>query len=151
MKRSGDDRKKEINELADWCEFITRFIYDRPGSSHKLGSALSGTQMGRERGDLGGLRMVYRDTNEWARGLGKQERDKLDLLLKERFGHGLVKGTRELRKQTSEILKRGSIKEADEYRILESRLDSILDDPSKQKEVDAINSLLGMVKKPLLD
>lgn len=95
--------------------------------------------------------MAYRDDNEWARGFGKQERDKLNLLLQERFGHGLEKGKRELRKQAAAILKRGSIVEADEFRILETRLDSILDDPSKQKEVDKINALLATVKSPLHD
>jgi hypothetical protein len=95
--------------------------------------------------------MVYRDTNQMARELHPQRRDELEKLLLERFGHGLEKSKQELRKQASLILKRGRIWNADEYRVLESYLDNILEKSSKQKEIEEINALLGRVKKPLFD
>lgn len=84
-----------------------------------------------------------------ARGLGLEERQKLDQLLRERFGYGLEKGDRDLEAQASAILKRGRVKKAEEYRILETRLDSILQDPLKKKELERISALLASVIKPL--
>jgi|GEM_PF-4621105 len=154
MKYSASDRTKEVNELADWSEAVTRFLYEgrhSDGMLDLLEMRLSAIRKARERSDLRGLRMVYRDDNEMARGLPLQLRNELDQFLRERFGQGLEKGRRELKKQASAILRRGSIIEAEDYRILETRLASILDDPLKRKEIDAINDLLGTVNAPLYD
>lgn len=149
----------EITRLAEWCVFAERAVFgllSQRGSMSDFSKELfeqklEAIQRARQRGDLRGLRMVYRDVNEWLGGLDPQMRDELDSLLRAQFGHGLEKGEKALERQARLILKIGRIRRAEEYRVLETRLHMILADPSKVAEVDQINELLATVKAPLPD
>ena len=148
MTISKTERDKEIDELADWCELVTHFIFG-DCDPEMLDLAQSGTRKARERRDLRGLRMVYRDLNESIRDLSGQPKADLDAILIARFGHGIERGKQMLERQARKILQSGKIRKADEYRILESWLETLLSDPSKTAEIERINALLMSVTAPL--
>lgn len=154
---TGSKKLDEVARLAEWCVFAERAVfglYSQHGAisdfiKEFFEESIGIIQRARERGDLRGLRMVYRDLNEKFGGLDPQMRDELDRLLRAQFGHGLEKGERALERQARRILKLGRIRRAEDYRVLETRLHVILDDASKLEEVDQINELLATVKAPL--
>jgi hypothetical protein len=152
---------QELDDLADWCEFIETYLHDRILATHALHDSeffetsykwkMETLRQVREKQNLRGMRMVFRDTNEMARELGEPLRGDLDRALRERFGHGLEKGDRQLARQARTILKRGKISTAEQYRILETRLSALIDDESGADEIAKINALLGTVKESMLD
>lgn len=151
MRKTNLSRIEEVNYLADWCRTIIRFIYETPSLVGQLPSFLDSIERARAQGNLRGLREAYRDDIEMARDLSPARRAQLDAILKERFGHGLAHGDRKLERQAKAILKRGKIRKAEDYRILESWLEVLLDDPSQQETVDRISALLGSVEGVLPD
>lgn len=139
----------DIKSLAEWCEFVQRYKFSRPGFEDVLEMSLDGIRRAKERRDLKGLRIVYRDLLESVRGLRPEQQAELDRQLLERFGHGLQKGHRDIEKEALRVLKRGTVNNADEYRVLEAWLNVIFEDPSKVDEANCINNLLITVKAPL--
>lgn len=148
MTISKTGRDKEIEDLADWCELVTHFVFGT-GDPEILDLAQSGTRKARECRDLRGLRMVYRDLNESIRDLRGQPKADLDAILIARFGRGIEHGKQALERQARKILRAGKIRKADEYRILESWLETMLGDPFKTAEIERINALLMSVTAPL--
>jgi hypothetical protein len=150
---------RELDELSEWCVLLTRAQFDFAVANHSgaddqffremLELKLDAIERTKARLDLRGLRMIYRDVNEMARGLAATHRGELDRRLRERFGRGLESGQRDLELRAGKILKRGKINNAEEYRTLEGWFDAILHDPSMQNEAGRINALLATVKEPL--
>jgi hypothetical protein len=146
----AEEKRKDIEKLAAWCELVIRFLHEKYRSTpDELESALSGTCAGRQEVNLRGLRMVCRDLNEDIRDLPESLRSELDEVLVARFGHGIERGKQTLERQARKILRAGKIRKADEYRILESWLETMLSDPSKSAEIERINALLMSVTAPL--
>ena len=153
--------KLELDDLTNWCEYIETFLHDRilaTGTltnpafferSHKQKTEI--LRQAREDQNLRRMRMVFRDINEDVRGLSGSLRSDLDRALRERFGHGLERGDRQLARQARTILKRGRISTAEQYRILETRLSALIEDEAGANEVAEINALLMTVKDPLPD
>ncbi|WP_162914492.1 hypothetical protein [Taklimakanibacter lacteus] len=156
MRKLTPKRQKEVNDLVDWCEFVcntTYDLYDETRSNKSLRQfqdmQLDVLRKARERGDLRGLRMVHRDYVEEISGLAPQHLARMDRLLREKFGRGLDAAKGKIEKKVHSILKRGNIKKADEYRILEAWIGMILDDPAKASDIERINALLATVTQPL--
>ncbi|MFO0994512.1 MAG: hypothetical protein U1E67_21570 [Hyphomicrobiales bacterium] len=150
-----------MDDLVDWCEFIETYLHDRILSTHTLddpeyfeksyGEKVAILRRAREEQNLRGMRVVFRDENEMARGVGGALRRDLDRALRERFGRGLERGDRHLARQARAMLNRGKISTADQYRILETRLGALIDDEAGSDEVAQINARLATVKEPLPD
>ena len=159
LSKSSKEKMRKLHELSEWCVFLTRAQFDFATANHSdandqffgetLELKLDAIERAKVRGDLRGLRMIYRDAKEMARGLAATHREELERRLRERFGRGLESGQRDLELRAGKILKRGRINDAEEYRTLEGWLDVILHDPSMQNETGRINALLATVKKPL--
>ena len=96
-----------------------------------------------EAGNLKGLKLVARDKVEMMRLAPPKERERLNALLRSRFGqeHDKIVSNRE--KETARILKRGKIMNDAEGRLLLARAEEIYADESKKKELETINRLLG--------
>ena len=96
-----------------------------------------------DKGDLRGMRMVAKDFAEGARALPGDNWQKLDDLLRLKFGKGLrEEGDREATK-VARVLKRGKIKGEAEYRLLHERAGQIFADESKKDELESIDALLA--------
>jgi hypothetical protein len=161
MNERNQQKLREIDDLGEWCFFVHRFVHahvspirapeNRKTFEEEYQSLIEGWRRGKERGNLQGARAAYRDTNEMARDLGEPLRGNLDRALRERFGHGLERGDRQLARQARAILKRGKIFTGEQYRILETRLSALIEDQAGANEVAEINALLMTVKDPLPD
>jgi hypothetical protein len=94
------------------------------------------------RHDLRGLRMVFKDTAEWARGLSIGAQRELDELLRANFGSGLVEEELSISRQIEEVLKRRKIRTQTEYEMLSRRADQIRNHSVHRDELEIINNIL---------
>ena len=144
-RATNSQRETELQELRDWCIAMIQFMGQSDPSDLfvKFEKIIDETFQDR---DLRGLRAVKRDMREWAAGLSPDRHQKLDKLLRERFGRGLVEESKEFHKEVKRILKRGKIKTPDEYRLLTSYMDQIYADDSKRAEAAKVDQLLATFK-----
>ena len=142
MAANASKKKEEVEQLRNWCLTIVRFIGER-GASDLFRELENAINKGAERGSLRGLKIVAGDLREMAGGLNAQDQEKLDAIMLERFGRGLREENRMFQREVARILKRGAIKDPDEYRLLVARADEIHADDSKRGEFDRINELFA--------
>ena len=142
-KRHSEKNSDELNFLAEWSRVILAFIGEITSEPGLLRSFEAGVDRSVERRDLRGLRMMSKDLTEWARSLSVRDQEKLDQLLRARFGHGLSEAAEDARGEINRILRRGQIDTQDEYRLLMSRAEEIYADDSKAGELEQINRLLA--------
>lgn len=159
MNSAKSKKLDEVKRLAEWCLFaegVEHELYREQGAINDFNKEFfelsqEVIQKARDRGDLRGLRMVYRDLNEKFGGLNPQMKTELDRRLRAQFGQGLEREEKALERRVRRILNAGKIRNAENYRTLETRLHMILDDSSKMEEVEQINGVLATVKEPLDD
>lgn len=90
------------------------------------------------------LKTIAHDLDEWATGLRAEQTAELEALLADKFGASTrTAADDEARRQR--IIKRGRIRNADEYRMISARVEAIYDDPSRGEELEVLNGLLSEV------
>ena len=142
------DRQDELKILRDWCIAVLRFIHDKAseqgaGITPRLQEvAENGIESAFKRQDIRGLKTASRDLLEWVNGFPDQIRKDLDKILRAEVGIGLKTSQQDRNREIAKIIKRGSVKSEDEYRLLESRIDEIYADESKKAELARINKVL---------
>lgn len=155
MQEQPSRKPDEVRKLAEWSRTVAEF---RHGLGIKINREHADKFHEQEieiieriinKKNLRGARIMYNDNHEWGRDLHRSLYDELDTILMKRFGWGLAGGTKDLEKQSRAILKRGKIRKADEYRVLERWLDVILEDSAMKTDVDRVNALLMTVKQVL--
>lgn len=143
MAKASQDRTAELAALRDRCVAIVRFIGELGPPAALFAQTEEAINAAFERGDLRGLKMVSKDVGEWASGLSPSAQQKLDDVLRSRFGTGLREAGEEAHRELTRIFKRGTIADAEEYRLLSHRADEIHSDGSKSAELKKINELLA--------
>ncbi|MDX9858098.1 MAG: hypothetical protein RBT76_09920 [candidate division Zixibacteria bacterium] len=118
---------EEYRTIIDWCLVVLDFLARRTPGEHR-----SIYQSGEkdlvetfERGGLRGLKMAYRETLVMAKQLPPADQVKLDELLRRKFGSGLDEVFAESDRKADKILKRGKIKNEDEFYFLRECFESI--------------------------
>lgn len=140
-KKLNEDQLKELDQLKEWCSTVIKFILENgPAGNTMLMQYEAVINSSYQKKDIRGLRMVAKDTKEWAKGLIESDKNKLNEILESKFGSGL-NGEVD-KKNVTQILKKGKIITEDEYRLLLNRVEEIHTDPSKKEEVEMINLLL---------
>lgn len=97
--------------------------------------------------DLKGMRMMYTDNNEMARGLSPNKLSELNQILKKKFSFDLDKDHDKVSNKINLIVQRGHLKNDDEFRLLFSRVDEIYADDGKEKEVETLENLMSDYEK----
>jgi hypothetical protein len=141
-KKDRSDRLVEATQLRDWCLAILCFISELAPSSPFFAQAQQGIEAAFEKRDVRGLKIAAKDLVEWTRDLPVDQQAKLDQLLVSRFGRGLRTEAEKDQRELQRILRRGTIENEDEFRLLSSRADEIYADKSKAGELEQINRLL---------
>lgn len=141
-KKDGSDRLAEATQLRDWCLAILCFISELAPSSPFFAQAQQGIEAAFEKRDVRGLRIAAKDLAEWTRDLPVDQQAKLEQILVSRFGRGLRAEAEKNQHELERILRRGTIENEDEFRLLSSRADEIHADKSKAGELEQINRLL---------
>lgn len=94
-----------------------------------------------DKSNLKGLKTLSRDMNAWAKSLSEKDMKELEILLEKKFGESLS-GDKITRKLIEEILRKGSIENAYEYRVVYDYLQEISDkDPFYEKLLELENLL----------
>lgn len=136
-------REEELTDLRNWCLIVIRFIGGMsPQHSDIWSMAEKGIEAGFEKKHLSGLRVAASDLAESTRDLSASDRSRLDKILREECGYGLREQGQAEKARLRRILKRGTIRDADEYRLLTKYADQWYADETKQLEFERINELL---------
>ena len=90
-----------------------------------------------------GFKIAVGDMNEWAMGLSKAEIAELNELLMEKFGEDLKRQKTRDAEAIKRIIKRGKIRDADEYRFVVAWVDLNQDDPSQAGTVEIMDKMMA--------
>lgn len=133
------ERPEELAFLRDWCTTIIGFLGELGATVEEWHQVISQTY---DKRDLRGLRSLARDIGEWAKGLPPSDVRRLDGRLRSAFGEGIVDQRREDLAKIAQVVARGRISDAEEYRLLHGRVEEIYADDAMQQEVESLNALL---------
>jgi len=141
--KADDERNTELAFLRDWCITVARSMGGAgfPGALEMEERLI---EKAYEAGNLKGLKLVARDKVEMMRLAPPEERERLNALLRSKFGREHGKIGRNDAKEIARILKRNRIMNEDEGRLLLVRANEIHTDESKRDELEAINRLLSV-------
>lgn len=133
----------EIALLKEWVLTITIFFrlkYPQNETFVEINQIVVETS---EKSDLRGMRFIYKDMNEWAKGLSHDYLNELNLILREKFGYDLTKANDQNLAKIKRIIQRGHLKTDDEFRLLLNRVNDIYADDSMKDEVEVLNKLMN--------
>lgn len=136
----------ELSFLKDWNQMIVDFLVKNENTEFfkELYKVITDAF---DKKNLKGMRMVYNDTNEMARGLSPNKLTELNQVLKEKFGFDLNKDHDKVSAKINLIVQRGHLENDDEFRLLFNRVDEIFADDSKEKEVETLENLMDDYEK----
>lgn len=144
-----------------WCLFVFEFIIEAERKSdlpevfqmpeHSIEQKREILRKARERDRKRDWKYIYNDSVDSITNLGPGLQETLDSLLLKEFGFGVKDALGKRQNEIDRILKRDKILHADEYRILEERLNLIQSDPEHETETEAISKLLAKTSGPLPD
>ena len=131
----------ELSFIRDWIWVIVDFLVKNESGEifKEMYQVISDTF---DRKNLRGMKMMYNDTNEMARGLSQDKLRELNQILREKFGFGLERDHNIILAKINQILQRGYLKNEDEFRLLLSQSEEIYADNSKKKEVETLENLM---------
>jgi hypothetical protein len=149
MRQRRGKMTEEYRTIIDWCLVVLDFLARRTPGEHR-----SIYQSGEkdlvetfERGGLRGLKMAYRETLVMAKQLPPADQVKLDELLRRKFGSGLDEVFAESDRKADEIIKRGKIKDEDEFYFLREYFESIWEDDKQRERAALIDEMLAEFEK----
>lgn len=147
--KSNNQELKELSFLKDWSITILDFFISKYGNDplsqtfQFLQKFYETVLKGFDSNNLRGSRLLYQDLNDWAKDLPPKELEELNQILLEKFGFNLKKYDSKNSAKIKRIIKRGTINNDDEYRLLLDRVDEIYADENTKDEVDILNGLLA--------
>lgn len=143
MKKELDQKTlEELSFMRDWNWAIMDFLVKNENEEFfkEFYPIISEVF---DKKDLRGMRMIYNDNNEMARGLSFHKLNELNRILREKFGFDLNKAHDKVIAKINRIVQRGYLKNDDEFRLLYSRVDEIYADDSKKEEVEILENLMA--------
>jgi len=148
-KELSKEQLHELEEMYNWNVIILQYFIEEVGNEI-LKTPLAIVHQTYNDKNLKGMRMVFKDQLEWINGLEENYIKEIDRILKDKLGKGLDFENKKLLKEINKILSRNKVRNEDEYRLLEVRINEIYEDPNYDEEVDKINQLLNEFK-PIRD
>lgn len=136
----------ELSFLKDWNLTIVDFLVKKENTEFFKGlyKVITDTF---DKKNLKGMKMMYNDNNEMARGLSLNKLTELNHILKEKFGFDLDKAHDQVLAKINLIVQRGYLDNDDEFRLLFCRVDEIYADDSKEKEIETLENLMNDYEK----
>lgn len=147
MKKELDQKAlDELSFMRDWNWVIVDFLVKNENGDFfkQLYQVISEAF---DKKNLRGMRMMYNDNNEMARGLSLNKLTELNHILREKFGFDLDKAHDKVLAKINLIVQRGYLDNDDEFRLLFSRVDEIYEDDNKEKEVEILENLMNKYEK----
>lgn len=145
MTNPKEKKSEELLFIKDWTILILDLIVKTYGTD-PVGDCFKDLQkvilLEYEKQNLKGLRYVFKDVNDLAHEFEPSKLEQLNMLLKERFGKNLNYYSATLTRKVKQIIKKGEIKNPDEFRLLKDRAEVIFADEEFHAELREINKLL---------
>ena len=142
-RKLSDIQLRELGRKKQWCLTSIDFMVTKYGQNAVYQELVSAVMSTYADNGLRGMRSVFRDLNEWARGLSPMHVRELNMLLKEKFGEDLQNESGKDLVKIAQIRKRGKIRTENEFRLVQERTEEIWNDDDKKKEVESLNKLLA--------
>lgn len=135
-KKISPQQLEELSFMRDWILFLYEHMFPE-GEFRKHTFHILNEQINKafESQELRGMRMAFRDTNEVAGDLPSSELEKLNLLLREKFGTDLTVYDKKRLIKIKGIIKRGYVKNDEEFYLLRGREDEIYANNEEEAEV----------------
>jgi len=140
MKKTySESQLTEMYFMRDWCNFICNFIAE---CGHKSFEDMQvDVDENYQKGYFEGFREGFVDINESAKDLPRHEFIELNKRLKEKFGKTLADFDKKKEKKISAVLKRGNVRNEDEFRLVQDYIENIWDNPLKKNEFETLQRL----------
>ncbi|MDX9858099.1 MAG: hypothetical protein RBT76_09925 [candidate division Zixibacteria bacterium] len=149
MNKYSAEEIEEHRAVMEWCLAVIDFKIER--RPEVFGAIYQSTKKNLrrafERSDFRGLRAAYRDFIEEIKGESIQSQRALDTVLREKFGSGLDEVFAESDRKADKILKRGKIKNEDEFYFLREYFESIWEDDKQRERAALIDEMLAEFEK----
>ena len=143
----GETQKKELEQIQNWCLTILDFMIKKHGKALPFDMFKKVILKEYKEQNLKGLRQVIKDVNEWSKGMSNSYVEELNVLLKDKFGKNLEAYDKDNLREINKILKRGFIKNEEEFGLLERRVDELSTSQTGHKDINQINQLLNKFEK----
>ncbi|GHT77322.1 hypothetical protein AGMMS50262_18010 [Bacteroidia bacterium] len=145
MKKQFNEKQlQELNHINDWCLTILNFMIKKYGEHTSLTMFKDVINDGYNTKNLRGMRSVYRDTNEWGKGLNTlADTEELNQVLYAKFSEDLNTCSGRDAQKIKRIVRRGKISTENEFRLVLGRVDEIYTDDTKKEEIKILNKMLG--------
>ncbi len=133
------EKLEQLKFMGDWCITIYEFIKEtNPVDPFDfVRNSIYAINKTIESNHFQGMKMVYNDTNEMARGLSGKQLIELNKILHEKFGKSLIDEEKETLKKIDRIIKRGRVNNDEEYYLIQSYIDELI----MANDIDRVNKL----------
>ncbi len=135
--------RSEINRLKSWAETIMDYMRNSPDLSGEYTDMLYDIMVKCfEKGNMSQIKMLVGDLNESTGGFNLKDRINLNRILMEKFGEDL---SSHMAKRMAGVLKRGKIRNDDEFVRVNEWIDHLLydkDNPDAEQQIKQFNQLL---------
>lgn len=143
-KMMQENRFNEISFLKEWTiEILDFFLKIESQQEWFFKEYIKQVLVAYEKCDFRGIKCAFNDVNDAAFDLDSKQYKELNHILYLKFGISLDNQNKKVIKKIKTILKRGHIKNIDEYRLVSERVERIYADDDKKEEVETLNNLLA--------
>jgi hypothetical protein len=142
MKKVPNQKKEEeLLFIKDWCLTIIDHL-DTISVNNSMASFKNAILNGYTAKNLRGMRLALKDITKMAQYFDVENVNKINYLLKEKFGKDLNDDSEKTQKKINQIIKRNKILNPDEFRILKEKAEEIYSDIEQRDMFEKINGLL---------
>ena len=137
------EKHEQLKFMGNWCiailEFMKKSVPNEPtgfvsGSIDTINKTV-------ESNDFRGMKIVYKDINEMARGISSMQLEELNKVLNQKFGKSLIDEEKEIQKKIIRIIKRGRITNDEEFYLSNSYIDELIIAGNKE-QIENLNKIL---------
>ncbi len=140
--------KERILFQKEWIIEVAKYMYGLMSVSNKelgtflLDEIVAQTNKAYDKQDAKALQCGFNDINEEAFDLDPANKRNLNKILMEKFGVDLEYFNKKTRAKIKSIIKRGKIKDIDEFYMVKEWIDRIADDEDNSSQVETLDKLL---------
>jgi len=143
MKTEKRNYLTEIEYLKNWSITALQFMANNNSQlkvfCESVLDTLEHAQLINNKKMLQGFEEGVRDFKELAKGLSPSDYNELNAILNEKFGMGLEFDSKKI---IAAIIKRGKIRNDDEYRLIDEQVNELCQTNRQSHEIELLNKLL---------
>ncbi len=139
---SAADKDSEMLRLHKWCRIVLQAMERMDPQTTLYADLMRNLDETLRRRRIAALRVAARDVLEWVRGLKPADQAVIDKALRSELGSGLSEDSASMREEVRAIVRRGAIRDDDEYRLVRSWADMESGPAERTLDVATLVSLM---------